>query len=210
MKTIKYLMILSAFIMIQNLMAQDKIVLKTGEIIDALVIEKSDKDIKYKIIDSDDSPIIILKTNKVEKITFRNGQEMDIVPDLIRMDKRFGINGGLMFGLGAESAYYKLQADYYITPGLNLEFNGLIEVEDGAGMTVGAKYYFDPYNPKKLKGYAGLMVGSIYEDFLIQVPFGINYIGKSGFDLKFGLSGLYVPSYSGYGIYSELLLGWRF
>lgn len=66
------------------------------------------------------------------------------------------------------------------------------------------------YNPKRLKGYAGLLVGSIYEDFLIQVPFGINYIGKSGFDLKFGLSGFYVPSFSGYGIYLELLLGWRF
>lgn len=210
MRTIKYLMILSALFIIQSLRAQDKIVLKTGEIIDALVIEKSDKEIKYKILDSDDSPIIILKTNKVEKITFRNGQEMNMMPDLIRMNKRFGINGGLMFGLSAESVFYKLQADYYIKPGLSLEFNGLIEVEDGAGMTIGAKYYFDPYNPKRLKGYAGLLVGSIYEDFLIQVPVGINYIGKRGFDLKFGLSGLYVPSYSGYGIYSELLLGWRF
>lgn len=206
----KYLMILVTLIVANVAQAQDQIILKSGEVIDAQVTEKSDKVIKYKIMDSDDSPIIILKTARVEKIKFRDGQEMTLTPDLIRMNKRFGVSAGLMFGLGAESAFYKIQADYFVTPGLSLELNGLIEVEDGGGMAAGVKYYLDPYNPKRLKGYAGVLVGTLYEDFFFQVPFGISYVGKRGFDLKFGLSGMYIPSYSDYGLYSELGLGWRF
>ena len=203
-------MILSALSFVLQVSAQDKILLKTGETIEVLIVEKSDKEITYKVMNADDSPKVILKTNKVDKIIFRNGQEMNIVPDVIRMDKRFGLNAGLMYGLSGESAFYKLQADYYITAGVNLELIGLIEVESGSGMTIGAKYYFDPHDPKRLKGYAGVSVGAMYEEVLIQIPVGINYIGKRGFDLKFGLNGLYLPSYYGYGLYSELLVGWRF
>lgn len=212
MKTIKYLLFLSALISFQTIKAQDTIVLNTGEAIEALVLTKSDKEIKYKFSAFSDSPIIILKPNKVEKIIFRNGTEMTILPDLIRMHKRFGANAGLIFGLGIESVFYKFQADYYISPEFNIELNGLIDAQDGdgGGMAIGTKYYFNAYKPKKLKQYAGLFVGAINNDFVIQIPFGMNYISKRGFEIKGGFNGLYVPSNSDYDIYLELLLGWRF
>jgi hypothetical protein len=93
--------------------------------------------------------MIVIKTAKVEKITFRNGQELATVPDVVRMQKRFGIGGGLMVGVGIESAFFKLQADYFVSPAISIEFDGLMEVEGGSGIALGAKYYFDPYNPKK-------------------------------------------------------------
>ncbi len=201
---------LSALILTLSMNAQDKILLKNGDEISAWIVEKSDKEIKYKIIDSDDSPLVVIKTGSVVKITYRNGQEMKTVPDLVRMNNRFGIGMGLMVGIGIESAFYKFQADYFVTPGISIEFDGLVEVEGGGGMAIGAKYYFDPYSPKKLKGYAGLMLGGVYDEFFIELPFGMSYTGTKGFDLKLGFSGLYFPSYSEIGIFPELTLGWRF
>jgi len=49
---------------------QDKILLKTGEEINAWIVEKSEKEILYKILDSEDSPLIVLRTYKVKKITY--------------------------------------------------------------------------------------------------------------------------------------------
>jgi hypothetical protein len=197
------------FIFSTTSFSQDKIFLKSGEEFKAFILEKSEKKIRYKIMDSPDSPIIILRTEKVEKIVFRNGQKIDF-PDLIRMNKRFGVNGGLLFGLGIESVFYKLRADYFITAGFSLELAGLVEAEGGSALELGAKYYFGPYHPSKLKGYAGLSVGAFRQGFFTQVPFGIHYVSKKGFDLKVGLSGQYIPSNSSINLHSDLTLGWRF
>ncbi len=211
MRTIKFLLTLGVLILFQNIKAQDKIILKNGTVINAYVIEKSDLTVKYKFANTNDSPVIVLRTNKIKRIIFRNGEVMDITPDLIRIKKRFGVDAGLMMGLDSESAFYKIQADYFISPGFNLEMAGMVDVEqDGGGFTLGLKYYFNPKNPGKLKGYAGLSFGTLDDDFQIRVPFGINYVTKNGFDLKLGLSSLYLSRYGYYGLYAELLLGWRF
>jgi hypothetical protein len=210
MRIIKTAVVLSAFVLSLTLNAQDKILMNSGKEIKAWIIEKSDTEIKYKILDSEESPMIVIKTAKVEKITFRNGQELATVPDVVRMQKRFGVGGGLMVGVGIESAFFKLQADYFVTPAISIEFDGLMEVEGGSGIAFGAKYYFDPYNPKKVKGYAGLMLGGAYGEFFMQIPVGMSYTGKRGFDLKLGFSGIYFPSYSEFGVFPELTLGWRF
>ena len=213
MKTIGLIMILNFLILFSISYGQDKILLKTGEEINAWIVEKSEKEILYKIFDSEDSPIIVLRTYKVGKITYRNGQEINLVPDGVRMNKRFGLNGGILVGLNVDFGLYKIQADYFISPGLNIEFSGLIESENGGGLpglSIGAKYYFNPNNPKVHKGYAGLSGGVLWEEFFVQIPFGISLTGKKGFDLKLGLNGLYFPSYSAFGISAELLIGWRF
>jgi len=44
---------------------------------------------------------------------------MNLVPDGVRMNKRFGLNGGILIGLNADFGLYKIQADYFISPGLN-------------------------------------------------------------------------------------------
>ncbi len=210
MRVLETALVLCAFGLSLTVAAQDKIKLKSGDEIIGWILEKSDTEIKYKIMDSEDSPVVVLKTARVDLIIFRDGQVLETIPDLIRMEKRFGIGGGLMIGLGIESAFYKLRADYFITPGISLEFDGLIEVEGGSGLTVGAKYYFNPYSPKRVKGYAGLMMGGAFGEFLMQIPVGMSFTGKRGFDLNLGFSGIYFPSYSEFGVFPELTLGWRF
>lgn len=203
-------MVLSAFALSLSLNAQDKILLKSGKEVKAWILEKSDTEIKYKIFDSADSPVVVIKMTRVNKIILRDGQELETVPDLIRMERRFGIGGGLMIGLGIESAFYKLRTDYFVTPGISIEFDGLVEAEGGGGMALGVKHYFDPYSPRKMKGYAGLMMGGALGEFFMQIPVGMSFTGKRGFDLNLGFSGIYFPDYSEFGVFPELTLGWRF
>ena len=209
MKTAQYLAMLISLLLSNIGISQDKIFMKNGEEIVAFVVEKSDRYVKYKIMDTDNSPVIIVRTEKVEKVIFRNGKEM-ILPDLIRMNRRFGVNGGLIFGLTEESVFFTIGSDYFLTPGISVGLNGLVAAEGGGGIELGGKYFFDPYNPRKLKGYTGMIVGVSNSQLFLQVPFGVNYIGEKGFDFKLGLRGFYAPTNNTYSLYSDLTLGWRF
>ncbi len=121
MKKIKFLMT-SIFLLISLIsFSQDKIYLKNGKELNVKIIEKSDKEVKYKLIDESDSPIIIINSHSIEKIIFRNGEEMKLLSDETRMSKRICLNVGLRYGLGIEDVFYKFQADYFITPAINLE-----------------------------------------------------------------------------------------
>ncbi len=61
------------------------------------------------------------------------------------------------------------------------------------------------------KAYAGLLGGIMYDDFMLQIPVGVNFTTKFGLDAKLGLSGVYTAdSYDPYVIHAELLIGWRF
>jgi len=191
--------------------AQDKIIFKSGEEKEGWIIEQSDKVIKYRLTDANNSPVVILKTNKVEKIVYRNGKEVSLRPVGIRMDKRLAINAGLMVELATEpNSFYQIQADYFIASGLHIVLKNFIETGGGGGFSLGAMHYFNTHRHKKFKAYAGLQGGALYDDFMLQIPVGVNFTTKIGFDIKLGLNGVYIPSYSGYNIYSELLIGWRF
>jgi hypothetical protein len=62
-----------------------------------------------------------------------------------------------------------------------------------------------------LKPYAGLLGGARDDNFMLQIPVGINFTTKIGFDAKLGLNGVYTSGpYSAYVIHAELLIGWRF
>lgn len=188
--------------------SQDKIILKNGNEINGWIIEKSDKEIKYKIQDASDSPIILTKTNKIDKIIFKDGQIMKVSPDAVRMDKPIGVKVGLMIGL--ESGNYKIQADYFLNPAINIDVNMIMGGLGGGGLTTGINYYFNPNKPSPLKIYAGLSCGAVWSEFVLGVPFGLSLTSKKGFDLKLGINEIYGAKYGGVILYSELLLGWRF
>jgi hypothetical protein len=88
MKKIIFLHLLWLFFLPLNSFGQDKIILKSGEEMEGWVVEHSDKFIKYLLTDAGNSPMIILKTNTVEKIIFRNGEETTLKSKGIRMSKR--------------------------------------------------------------------------------------------------------------------------
>jgi len=195
-----------------NSLAQDKIILKSGEEKEGWVIEQSDKIIKYRLTDANDSPVIILKTSKVEKIIYRNGEEVSLKPAGIRMEKRLAINAGVITELANESdGFYKLQADYSVTPGFTIVLSNFFQPEGDSGFAFGAMHYFNPHRPTLFKPYAGLLGGARNDNFMLQIPVGVNFTTKFGFDAKLGVNGVYTSDYySPYVIYAELLIGWRF
>ncbi len=192
---------------------QDRIFFKNGKELNVKIVEKSDKEVKYRLTDEKDSPMITLNSRTIDKIIFRNGEEMKLTPEGTRMAKRICINAGIMSAFGFEDAYYKFQADYFITPYLNFDINGLIGIESGDGYTAGLNYYFNQYNPQMIKLYTGLQVGFLNNDFNLQIPVGLNLTLKKGFDMKLGLIDVFYPNekiVNRNNIYYELLIGWRF
>jgi hypothetical protein len=142
----KLLLIAGLFMLVLFCQAQDKILLKNGDEFNAWVIEQSECRVKFRILDREDSPLINLKTKRVESITYRNGVVMSFKPRGVRMDKRFGINVGMMYAIDwFDIGIFVLKGDYFLTPWLNIEANGLRGIEGGTGMTLGANYYFNPY-----------------------------------------------------------------
>jgi hypothetical protein len=126
------------------------------------------------------------------------------------MDKRFGINAGLIYELSNfDYGIFVLKGDYFLTPWLNLEANVLWDLYD-TGMSIGANYYFNPYRNSPTKGFAGTRVGNFSGEFFLQFPVGLSYTTKSGFDLKLGISGLTDMDFYYFYLFSELSVGWRF
>jgi hypothetical protein len=194
--------------------SQDLIFFKNGEVLNFSVLEKSDREIVYSLLDTYNSPIIRISSYSGSKIIFRNGYEMKLTPDLIRMQKRFGIGGGFML-IDYDYFILKMYADYFLSPGFSIEGNLFTSVDgDEGGITLGAKYYFAPDSPNRLKAYTGLMIGVGFEELLIQVPFGINYVGRHGFDFRLGFDMFYAPGYyywyDGLVLLPQMTLGWRF
>jgi hypothetical protein len=191
--------------------AQDKILMKNGDEFNAWIIEQSECRVKFRLINQEDSPLINLKTKKVESITYRNGTVMNFKPSGIRMEKRFGINAGLMYGLdGYNYGIIVLKADYFLTPWLNLEANYLSFLFEEPGMSIGANYYFNPYRNSPAKGFAGMRVGNLANEFFLQFPVGLSYTSQKGFDLKLAISGLTEMDFYNFYLFSELSVGWRF
>jgi hypothetical protein len=209
MKKTAVLLFILTLLFSSSLFAQDILRMKNGEQIEGYIVEQSERKISYRITDAENSPVIILKTENVEFIEFRNGLVIEL-PNLVRMNRRFGVKTGLIYGISEEASFFTIGADYFISPGFNLSLNGLIESEGGGGAEIGAKYFFDPYKPRKLKGYTGLLLGATYSNLFLQVPFGVNYVGEKGFDFNAGLRGFYDPSLSSLSLYAEMTFGWRF
>ncbi len=209
-RTLPLLLFFLILISITRTYAQDMIYMKSGQEIMGWVSEKSDRLVKYRLFNADDSPVIVLKSSKINKITFRNGQEEYFQPEGVRMNMRAGINGGLMLGIGEETAFYKTQIDYFLTPEWNILANWLVDVEgDGMGISAGGCYYFNPYKITKIKVYAGLTAG-FTDDLFFQTPVGLSFTSNRGFDAKLGLNGIFSPAWGGGGITAELLIGLRF
>ncbi len=210
MRTIKNLLFLFVTLFfVANLEAQDKIVLKSGEIYQGYILEKTNKQISFRISETEPGPLFVMKARKIKSITLRDGQEISI-PQQTRMNKRLGVGLGIIPGYN-EEYLSKLYLDYFVAPGLCIESGALIKFSDPTGMFLGAKYYIRPYDPGKIKVYAGLSGGYIEKELLCMAPIGLSYVCKNGLDVKLGLIGLVnATEYTGLEVCAEAAIGWRF
>lgn len=128
-----------------------------------------------------------------------------------RTQKPFGLHLGLTYFLTAESAFYLLNGDYFINPQIDLQANVGSGVEGGLWYAIGSRYHFSKdYSESKFTPFAGLLAGASYEEYFLQVPVGVNYVGESGFNAALSVNELVFLDGFWQSTFVELTLGWRF
>lgn len=76
-----FLMLILALTFMQMLQAQDIIITKQSERIDAKVIEVSETEVKYKKQNNSDGPAFVIKTSKISSIIYANGEVQLYYPE---------------------------------------------------------------------------------------------------------------------------------
>jgi hypothetical protein len=197
--------------------AQDKVTLKNGNELIVHIIEKSDSEIKYKFENSTtNNTIFSTKLNNLKTIAYENG----VVDLLCSLNPRYkypvGITAGISLSASeSEGRMFTGGIDYFFTPNLGVEINFGTSGESDSYYSFGGKYWLaDKYSKSAFSPFTGLLIGGQYGVNFLEVPVGISYISKSGFQTSLHLSYL---NYINALVYSEtsrlnleFRIGWRF
>ncbi len=211
-----------------NIHAQDTISLKNGEIINASILEKSRTSIKYKLNNqTSEDTIGNTKLSKVRTIHYGNGEVDLLSSQNPRSIFPFGIDVG--YGI----PMYLVSIDYFITPNISTEINFkyMHSYKYRNTFSVGGKYWFaNKYGKSGFSPFVGLFftkwsIRNDYEDitwfnrpewsvhYLPEVPIGISYITKFGFQTSLQLDNHLYCVLNKLVILPEcieLRIGWRF
>ncbi len=191
--------------------AQDKIYTIDKQELNVKILEKNDKFVRYVYSGENPGTIFTMRTNRIEKIEFANGQIDYAGKQNPRRLKPFGINFGLLYSLWCcETGSLNFTFDYYILPQIELEVSARAVYEEPTIM-LGSKFHLNRnWSTKRITPFTGLMIdagGSYFE-----IPIGINYAGKSGFNAAISLNSFkynIANTITKYDIYGEIKLGWR-
>jgi hypothetical protein len=217
-----------------NMNAQDTISLKSGEIINATITERSNCKIKYQHVQNEKADTTLsLRLSKVKTIHFGNGSTERLSKQNPRSIFPLGVNGGADFFLFR--LLFNASIDYLITPNISAEINYRSMLTDSypafSLFSIGGKYWFaNKYSKSGFSPFVGLFFtqwkSKNDEDDILWhnepvwkinyspvVPIGITYISKSGFQTSFQLDNFF--SFNAGNFYvapliAEVRVGWRF
>lgn len=183
---------------------------KDDQQLNVKIIEKTNRHIKYRMIDYEDGPIISINNNRISKIEYKNG-----VVDLMgnqnpRKNKPFGISAGMALWLPEEGGMFSSTLDYFIIPQVDLEINIGTDLEDGLYFSAGGRFHLNSnISDNRLTPFTGLLVGSEFGDRFMQIPVGLNYLSKPGFNTSLSLNQMFFFD-SWQVTFIELRIGWKF
>lgn len=197
--------------------AQDKITLKNGSELSVHIIEKSDSEIKYLLgTPTTSKTVFFTKLKNLKTITYDNG----VIDLLSSLNPRYKYPVGITTGISLlasenEGGMLTIGADYSFTPNLGFEVNLGTDLESDPYYSFGAKYWFaNKYTKSAFSPFTGLLIGGQYGVNFWEVPVGISYITKFGFQTSFHLSYLnYINALvddQTNRLNMELRIGWRF
>jgi hypothetical protein len=220
------------FLYFFNIHAQDTINLRNKKVIHAYITEKSDTKIKYKTDSIHAYTTYSTKLSKVKTIHYQNG-EVDLLSSLNpRSIFPLGINVGGDFFLF--KFLFNGSIDYLFTPKLSAEINYSSMLTESypafSLLSIGGKYWFAKKDGKcGFSPFVGLFVTRLrmrndYDDityynkpewsiyYLPEVPIGISYISRHGFQASLQLDNYIFYNSNKLGILPmiELRAGWRF
>jgi len=232
MKTFCVFSVVFLVVGICSVTAQDLIILKDGNIIEAKVAELSPTEIKYKRFDHLDGPTVVLPASNVLSIRYENGRVERINAAPIAGQKNPNLESPKTTAIDTDKFIFGINANAggalgYLTggssgPGINVElgkghFNTEINLMIPNGGFAGL-VTFNGFFPSKIGGFylgGGIGVGSSYESNIVEVEdfYGVHRVEESGYALSipFGLNiGYKFVTKSGLYFRTGVFLGYDF
>ena len=188
---------------------QDKITTKNKETLNVQVLEKNKNYVKYKMADYTDGPVIIIKSQAIDKIEYKNGVIDFLGNQNPRKDKPFGISVGGIKWLSSSGLIFSTTMDYFVIPQLAVEVNVGADSHQVLYFSAGARIHVNSdYSKHRLTPFTGVLFGYEYGQEFIQIPLGVNYIHKSGINVSLSFNEMIFSNQ--YQTTIELRGGWRF
>lgn len=205
-----YLFILVIAFVFQSVIGQDKITTKDRQQLNVKILEQTNRTVKYKMPDYEDGPVLSINKNRITRIEYKNGFTDLMGYQNPRKSKPFGVNAGIALWISEEGGMFTSSLDYFIIPQIDLEFNIGTDLEDGFFFAGGSRFHLNTgYSDNRFTPFTGLLIGSQFGDGFIQVPAGINYLAKPGFNTSLSLNEMFFFN-SWRATLIELRIGWRF
>jgi hypothetical protein len=207
----KILTIFFLMLGLQHITGQDIITTRDKKQLKVLITEQSDKYVKYRMPDYENGPVIMLKTNQIRKIEYKNGYTDLMGYQNPRKNRPLGISAGYAAGLTSGGVLFSGTVDYFVMPQIDLEINlGTSDLSGEMYYTAGSRFHFNYRNSEhKLTPFTGVLLGAYYGDGIVQVPAGISYL--TGFGINASLSINEMISFKSWqATFLEFRLGWRF
>ncbi len=191
--------------------------------INATIIERSNCKIKYKsVLNANVDSTLSLRLSKIKVIHYGSESINRLSSQNLRITNPFGVSVGADFFLFR--LLFNGSIDYLITSNISAEINYRSMLTDSypafSLFSIGGKYWFaNKYSKSGFSPFIGLFFTQwrskndeddillynepVWSNILLpEVPIGICYISKSGFQTSFQMS---LPF-----LCAEIRLGWRF
>ncbi len=204
------------FISFNLVNAQDKVTLKDGTELSVYIIEKNDTEIKYRKANSTSHAIFSTKLTNLKTIQYDNGDVDLLSSKNPRSLFPLGISAGIsLVASENEGGMFTGGIDYLFTPNLSAEINIGSGGESDFYYSFGGKYWLaNKYSTSGFSPFTGLLYGEQYGINFWEVPAGVSYIARFGFQTSFHLSYIrYINGWVNYDtsrLNAELRIGWRF
>lgn len=229
------LLLISTFLFIFHINAQDTITLNNGKVIHAYITERCDTKIRYTHDTIGADTTYDLNLNRIRKIQYDNG-DVDLLGS---QNPRNKFPLGINVGLATFPVYIPfmpiVSIDYYFLSNISAEVDFInmrpFSYDSSYLLSIGGKYWFaNNYSKSGFSPFAGLSYTRLWfrtdEDLylsglkpewtglnLAEVPIGISYINKFGLQtsLQYDILLNYMsnPFYIVGGLI-EFRIGWRF
>jgi len=154
-------------------------------------------------------PLFTTKFSNLTKIEYSNGIVDMLGYQSPRMKHRLGLSTGISL-FTDEGGMYTGSLDYFASPNINLELN-----LGGSGTTeyyssFGSKLYLANKNSTSgFSPFVGVLYGNESGYSFFEVPVGLSYITKFGFQTSLQLSALDYLDYTYQSAHIEWRIGWR-
>lgn len=191
------------------LFAQDKITTLNNEVLSVKITEKSDYAIKYVLADGEQFTIFKTRLSKLKKIEYSNGMIDNLGYQNPHMQKRFGFDIGISKFI-EDGGFFSFGVDYFINPNLNIILN---VGKDGNETYTSTGFRYFTANRNNLSGfspYVGLLYGVNGNFSYLEVPVGLHYQAKCGFQTSIQISAMDYFNSNYEIVRGEFRLGWRF